>query len=154
MGRVLANQMCCKGVPQWLKGSRMQAPHARRDLLLDIQWRAQQKWAEHKVFESDAPHDGEAAAHIAYLMRNAARAPPPASPGIDMHVPGTQQLPVLRPLGVVKQRVVHRSIVASVHRSGVIRGEQVLWDVPVPVYERPAAFGPRLFAVQGTDAVQ
>ena len=29
-------------------------------MLLDIQRRAQQKWAEHKVFEPDAPHDGEA----------------------------------------------------------------------------------------------
>ena len=33
-------------------------PHIRRDQLLDIQARAQQKWEELKVFETSAPDEG------------------------------------------------------------------------------------------------
>ena len=40
------------------------APTVRRDLLLDIQARAQQKWEDLKVFESCAPDEGALSSHL------------------------------------------------------------------------------------------
>ncbi len=84
----------------------MQAPHGRRDLLLDIQRRAQQKWAQHRVFESDAPHDGEAAARQQHPQRTTDWGfAVLLCPGIKTHLPAARQLSFHCPPGVVLRRV-------------------------------------------------
>jgi hypothetical protein len=56
----------------WLQAVPEPSSHARRDELLDMQTRAQQKWAQHKVFEVDAPAEGEGA--LSYMCMHGWRA--------------------------------------------------------------------------------
>ena len=70
-------------VHTWLQGVPEPSSHARRDELLDIQSRAQQKWAQHKAFEVDAPAEGKG--RLSYMCMHGCRACCQPAPLLGTH---------------------------------------------------------------------
>jgi hypothetical protein len=143
----------CTPYGLWLQAVPEPSSHARRDELLDMQSRAQQKWAQHKAFEVDAPAEGKGFhSHVCIcIFRPFAvvmRCSWDRSTSHALHDFSNDPVTCAHYKADLCRSPVRTSGFAALHRKrdGV---REVLWDFPVPLHEWLAAPWTCLLAIQG-----